>query len=284
MDQHTSSSPRGRRGLVRALLALAIAGTAIGLGRPAAAQSAPAICSSTMSKVDDTSGVANACTTGKGQAAIDLRYANLSFSDATGTGIATYPQAGVRVGVSDVLELDAYAGSYERRRSSAVAAHGYGDAAFGARYRVLGSGRAVVTAVADASVPTGDPGYSAGKTQYSIGLASRYALGTALAVETSLTYGSRYSDPTGTNPQWYASYAPAVALVTSPVDGTSFYVEGSGATKAAPGLGPEYQLGAGVRRQLGSGTVVALGLTDGLSLVNGTRSHELRFALTKLIK
>lgn len=262
----------------------ALACAAIGMPYAARADGVATPCTTVAASADGTSSVAAACTAGKGQALLELGYANRSLSDAAGSGVTVYPSATLRYGVSSKLEVDADAGPYVRLRSSGATAHGYGDSGLGLRYRVLGTGRTVVTAVATTTLPTGSGSYGAGKPQYSLGVAGRVALGSTLNLESSIAYDSKYRNVSGLDPAWYASYAPALALVTSPSQHTSFYVGGSGTTKVAPGLGPQYALGAGVRRELGSRTVVDLGLKDGLTLVNGTRSHEIDIALTQLVK
>jgi hypothetical protein len=241
-------------------------------------------CSNLSSRADGTAAVTAACTPDKGRALLELGYVNRSLSNAAGTGAIAYPSAALRYGASHALEVDVDAGSYVRLRSAGASAHGYSDSRLGLRYRVFETERTVVSAVAEATLPTGSASYSAGKPQYSLGFASRSAIGSALNVETSLTYDSRYQNTFGLGPAWFARYAPALALVTSPSQRTSFYVEGSGATKIAAGLGPQYTLGAGVRHEITSRTMVDLGFKDGLTVVNGTRAHEIDIALTQMVR
>jgi hypothetical protein len=272
-----------RRPLRKASLAAAAVVTLMLLAPMRAVADPVAPCATPDSKADGTTAATTPCTASKGEALIEFGYRNQTATNTAASGLIAYPAATVRYGVSNDAEVDASLGSYERVRVGGAMAHGYSDATFGMRYRVLGSGRAIVSAVAAVSTPTGEIPYSPGKPQYSLGLASVVSLRQNLAVQASMGYASRFDASSGM-PVWYGTYSPAVALIADSPSGTSFYVEGSGTTKAAPGLGPEYKVGAGVRRPLGSHIVVDVGLKDGLSVVNGSRRHEVDVALSSLFR
>src|ERR1700737_3447920 len=199
--------------------ALAVALGAIGFG--AATLGAPAIaradgvstCSSIASQADGTSGVPAVCGPQAHAALAELQYSNSSLSGGGG-GLVTYPSAVLRYGLSNNFEVDGYAGSYQRARDGVATAHGYADSALGVRYRMLGSGRFIVSGLATTTLPTGNAGFTAGKAQYAVGLTSAYAVTPLLTVESSLAYATKYSNPAGT-PTSYNTYESAVALVPS---------------------------------------------------------------------
>ena len=242
-------------------------------------------CVSAAMVADGTTDSRTPCTAPKRAALLELGYRNVTVANTSGFGLTAYPAATVRYGVTDALELNVSPGSYERVRAGTATAHGYGDTTLGARYRVFGSGRTVVSAIADISVASGDVPYGAGKPQYFAALASAFALRPGVGVQASVGYASRQEDALSFSaPAWYATYSPAIALIFSEPRGSSFYVEGSGTTKAASGAGPEYKLGVGARRALGKKYVIDLGLKDGLTLVRGSRSHELDVAFASLLR
>jgi hypothetical protein len=240
-------------------------------------------CASVNAKADGTVTPLTSCAATLGQALLEFGYGNRSFTGAQAFGATAYPNAAIRYGVVRSLEFDAYAPSYQRVRiPGGVLAQGWGDAGVGLRYQLQQGGASATAALASATLPTGEANLTAGKAQYALGLANRYAFTPRLALQSSIAYASQYQN--GFVPVQFSSYQPAVALVASATKSTSLYLGANGTTKAGPGLGPEYRLGAAVRHQLATGTAVELGVDDGLTSVNGTRSHAIDFAVTQAVR
>ena len=264
----------------------AVFGTVASLAlTPLAALADPASpCTSVAATADGTIPTAPACNVAGHAALVEFGYNNTSIGGDAGFGVASYPSATLRYGVSNALEFDLNGPAYQRvRTASDVVAHGYGDAGLGLRYRVFDAGHLAVSALGSATLPTGDAAFTAGKSQYALGAAASYAFAPTLSVQSSIAYDSRYLNG-GFGPQWYKSYSPAVALVAGAPSATSLYVGGRGDTTVAPGLGPQYALDAGVRRQLGRSTVLDLGAEDGITTVEGQRAHGVSLALSGLVR
>ena len=266
-------------------LTFGFAATLFGVPKAASADNLITPCASVPAQADGTARTATPCVASRHQTLVELGYGNTTISgNGTGAGAASYPQAAIRYGLSDSLEVDAAPSSTVRTRFAGSTAHGIGDASLGLRYRVLGTGRAVASVIGDMTLPTGDVGYGGGKPQYALGAAGLYALTPMLGVRSSITYTSNYQTSAAAPSAWYSSYRSAVAFVTGAPAGTSFYIEGSHDSHVGAGLGAEYKLGAGVRRKLGSSTVLEVGADDGITLVNGFRSHAVKVALTQSVR
>lgn len=197
-------------------------------------------CGSILSIVNRPAFGTGVCTVRRGGFDIETGYTNTVTTGAGGGATAVAGQALLRLGTGDSrFDVEFALPSIARTDVGGAVATGTTDLGIGVKYELGYSGAALWGANLAATLPTGSPGFSAGRTQLSGGFNWAYTLDPTFALSGTLG-GDEFAgvDPSGVARSYFA-FMPTLAL-TAAIPGSTpqqLTVEYAYFSAAGPGLG-----------------------------------------------
>jgi hypothetical protein len=212
---------------------------------------------------------------------IETGYSNVTTGGKGGTSTLSYPNAELRVGLDNALELDVIPPSYERE-STVPLTTGLSDGGFGVHYefgytRTLTYGtNAVYTA------NTGSPSLSANGDGILVNLNGVATISPLLSAFGTFGYEDQSSGSVST-PTRYHAFAPALGLTLSLPRGFAVFFEGSGQTSGSGGSGGRYGIDGGATYDVGTRLQLDAALFDDPGSVHTAHQASAGFGASYLI-
>lgn len=213
------------------------------------------------------------CTVRDGHALIETGYTNTSITGAGGGVTASYPQALLRAGIGRAAEFDFAPPSYNRSSVGGALAQGSSDISFGFKWLLGENSKGLWGVNAIVSAPTGDPGFTAGATQYTGNVNWSYSLNSTWSAGGTIGFNSFG----GTNPagavQQYSAFIPSLVLTASLPNASQVFGEYAYFSHAGPGIGSKNIIDAGYARDFGDHIQIDVEYGFQPTPVNGQKLH-----------
>jgi len=230
-------------------------------------------CGSLLSIVNRPTFGTGVCTVRTGHVDIENGYENLTTTGGSNT--VSYPQSLIRIGTFDPhLDLEVGPLTTNRTSSGGTPIVGGSDFAFGAKYELGYTSRALWGVNALVTVPTGGSTFGAGNAQFTGNFNWGYTLNSEFGLSGTLGFNafSAYVRPNGA--QSYFAFTPTLELTAALPGGPSqIGLEYAYFSSAGPGLGSKFFADAVYQRDFGQHVQVDVeyGFSPGPSI--GPRQH-----------
>jgi hypothetical protein len=231
-------------------------------------------CAPLIAAVSRPSFSTGACTVRSNRVIVETGYSNLVTTGPNGSIAVAYPQATIRVGTRvPNLELDVAPPSYNRAGGGPS---GYGDAAFGAKYLLGNTARAVYGASVLASVPTGNPAFTSSGASYDVSANGSSTLGPILGVFGSLAFEAfaAGNDASG-RLQRFGAFAPSLGFTATLPANSQIFGEAAYVSHAGYGLGGRTTYDFGYQKDLSTNVQADAEYGFSPTTILGARLHYL---------
>jgi hypothetical protein len=221
------------------------------------------------------------CTVRPGHLLVENGYTNTTTTGTGGGNTAAYPQSFVRIG-SEIprLEIDWTPPSYNKSSVGGAVISGTSDMAFGAKWEAGYSSKALWGVNALITVPSGDPGFTAGGTQYIGNLNWGYTLNSELGLAGTFGFNSLASYDANHNLQRFSSFIPSVELTAGLPDNSEAFAEYAYFSHAGLGLGGKSLIDAGLIHDFGPHIQADVEYGWSPTVISGQKQHYVGFGVS----
>lgn len=241
---------------------------------PSATPSGPSDpCGSILSIVTRPTVTTSTCTVRDGHALVETGYTNATVTGASGGVTASYPQAFLRVGIGQHVELAFTPPSYNRSSIGDTMATGSSDTNLNVKWEIGYSEKAVWGANVQVSAPTGSPAFTAGGAEYTANANWGYALNSVWSLAGTFGFNSLAGPNASGQFQRYSAFIPSME-VTAALPGTSqAFLEYAYFSHDGPGFGPKNIVDFGYQRDFGAHVQLDVEYGFQPNVVNGQKQH-----------
>jgi len=237
-------------------------------------------CTSMLALVNRPTVATGSCVFKNGRGDIETGYANTITSGLGGGATAAYPQAFIRAGtrISNV-EIDITPPSVLRTSAGGLLS-GTADAAYGAKWEIGYTSKAIGSLSVAATVPTGDLAFTAGGSSYIVNLNGAYTLNSEFSVSGTLGFQSLAARSTTGAVERTGVFIPAFVVVAALPGTAQVYGEVSNVSHIGVGQPGRTLYDFGVQKQLGTHIVIDLETGFAPNPVAGQKLHYIGFGLS----
>jgi hypothetical protein len=237
-------------------------------------------CTSILALVNRPTVATGSCVFKNGRGDVEIGYNNAISTGAGGGATVSYPQTFIRAGTAiRNVEMEITPPSVVRT-SAGSPLTGISDAALGAKWELGYTSKALASINAAATLPVGDPAFSARGSTYTANLNASYALNSEFGVSGTLGFESLAAPGASGSVVRTGLFVPAL-LVTAALPGTSqLYGEISNVNHIGVGQPGRTLYDFGAQKQLGAHIVVDVEAGFAPNPVAGQTLHYLGFGIT----
>jgi hypothetical protein len=211
---------------------------------------------------------------------VESGYTN-TVTTGTGGGITiSYPQALVRLGVTQHLEFAITPPSHNSSSLGGSIVGGSTDMNFGAKWELGYNAKGVWGVNGVISAPTGDLAFTAGDAQYTGNVNWGYAFNSIWSATGTFSFNSLVALNAASQTQRYSAFIASIEF-TAALPGTSqAFAEYAYFSHAAPGAGSKSIIDFGYQRDLGPHVQVDVEYGFQPTIVNGQKLHYIGAGLS----
>ncbi|HEX8806680.1 MAG TPA: hypothetical protein VF741_07005 [Candidatus Aquilonibacter sp.] len=220
---------------------------------PTSTPSAPSDpCGSILSIVTRPTVTTSVCNVRGGHVLLETGYSNTITTGQGGGYTASYPQAFLRIGISNHTELAITPPSYNKSSFDGAITSGTSDMNIGAKWELGYNEKAIWGANVVVSAPTGSSAFTAGHSEYTANANWAYTISPIFSAAGTLGFNSL----SGLNPdaqyQNFFAFIPTVEF-TAALPGTSqLFAEYAFFSRVGPAMGGRSLFDFGYQRDFGS--------------------------------
>jgi hypothetical protein len=256
------------------MLAVVLATVIAASPAPAPSPTAPPDpCGPILSIVTRPTVTTSVCTVRYGHALLETGYTNAVTTGAADSVTASYPQLFARIGIGQHLEFDFTPPSFQRTSSPNVVASGWTDVGLGAKYEMGYTSKAVWGLSAAVSTPTGDPGFSAGASQYIVNANWSYSFNSEWAAAGTLGFDALAGPNAAGMTQRYGALVPSAEITAAVSEDSQVFAEYAFFSRSGPALGSKSIIDFGYQGDLGARVQFDIEYGFQPTIIEGQRQH-----------
>ncbi|MBV8365204.1 MAG: hypothetical protein JO194_01775 [Candidatus Eremiobacteraeota bacterium] len=238
-------------------------------------------CTSILAIVTRPTVTTDVCTVREGHLLVENGYTNTTTTGPGGGNTVAYPQSFVRIG-SNIprIEIDWTPPGYNKTSLGGAVVSGASDMAFGAKWEAGYSANALWGANAFVSVPSGDPAFSAGGTQYVANLNWGYSFNSEISAAGTLGFNWLTAYDANHTLQHFSSIIPSVEFTAGLPDNSEAFVEYAYFSHAGFGLPGKSLIDAGLIHDFGPHLQADIEYGYSPTAINGQKQHYAGFGLS----
>jgi hypothetical protein len=236
----------------------------------------------------------SACVVPKGSIVLENGYQNQSQGGDSAGVATTIGQGFQRVGITDRVELDLIAPTFNRASSGGTLATGYSDLGLGFKAELPQGGRFTYGIDGLLTAATGTGGFSMGGPSQTINFNIAYAASPAIGFGTTLAFTSAAGNlttkstvlgaATTSRIERYGFAMPSLVVTAQIPNAYQFYIELVGQTKLGPAQGGRIVTDFGVQKLLGQYLELDTEYGNSFTAVGGSRIHYIGFGAGVRVK
>jgi hypothetical protein len=220
------------------------------------------------------------CTVRPAHALLETGYTNTITTGPGGGNAAAYPQALVRIGAVPRVEVAFAPPSFNRSSVGGPIASGSSDMNFGAKWEIGYSAKALWGINAQISAPTGDPGFTAGGTEYTGNINWGYALSSIWGLAGTFGFNALAGLDSQGQVEHFASFIPSIEATAALPQSSQAFLEYAYFSHAGVGLGGKSLVDFGYVRDFGAHVQGDIEYGFSPTVLNGQRQHYFGFGLS----
>jgi hypothetical protein len=231
-------------------------------------------CGSILSIVNGQTISTGVCPVERGQFDIETGYTNTITTGVGGGNTATYGVSLIRFGTGDSnLDLEWTPPSANRSSLGGTITTGWSDTAFGAKYLLGYNANLSVGVSAEATLPTGDQGFTAGAPQYTGDINWGYTINPVLGINGTLGFDELRSSNTSGGSRPYFGFEPTLEVTATLPGPSELYAEYAYFSRAGAGEGSKGTEDFGYIRDFGSHLQADVEFGSSPTMLNGQRQY-----------
>jgi hypothetical protein len=234
-------------------------------------------CGSILSIVNRPTITTGVCTVQTGHFVVENGYSNTVTTGPGGgnTVMAGQNDVGIRVGTFDPhFDIEFTPPNYMRSSVGGTIATGSSDMAFGGKYELGYTSKALWGVAGFVTVPSGTSVFTAGNAQVAGDLDWGYTLNSEFSLAGALSFNALSGINSGGHAQSYFAFIPSVELTAALPGGPSqLYAEYAYYTRAGPNLGGKNVMDFGYQRDFGSHVQLDIEYGFSPTIIDGQKQH-----------
>ncbi len=230
-------------------------------------------CGSILSIVTRPTVTTSVCNVRNGHVLLESGYSNTIATGAGGGYTATYPQAFLRIGISNHAELAITPPSYNKASFDGTIISGSSDLNIGAKWELGYNERAVWGANVVISAPTGSSAFTAGHSEYTANANWAYTISPEFSAAGTMGFNSLSALNPSAQFQNFFAFIPTLEF-TAALPGTSqLFAEYAFFSRVGPDLGGRSVLDFGYQKDFGEHVQFDVEYGVQPTAINGLQQH-----------